>query len=84
MATKSYFMDELHSIRVEIADCKNITKDPRFVDVKVSELESKIGILEAENKLLKESCSNKQNLLEVVLEHNSVLIREKVEAPGKP
>ena len=50
----------------------------------VSELQSKIGILEAENKLLKESCSNKQNLLEVVLEHNSVLIREKVEAPGKP
>ena len=50
----------------------------------VSELQSKIGILEAENKLLKESCSNKQKLLEVVLEHNSVLIREKVEARGKP
>ena len=69
-------MDELHSIRVEIADCKNITKDPTFVDVKVSELESKIGILEAENKLLKESCSNKQKLLKVVLVHNSVLIEE--------
>ena len=27
-----------------------------------------------ENKLLKESCSNEQKLLEVVLEHNSVLI----------
>ena len=28
------------------------------VDVKVSELKSKIGILEAENKLFNESCSN--------------------------
>ena len=45
--------------------------------MKVSELQSKIGILEAENKLLKESCSNKQKLLEDVLEHNSVLIKEK-------
>ena len=44
--------------------------------MKVSELQSKIGILEAENKLLKENCPNKQKLLEVVLEHNSVLIRE--------
>ena len=84
MATKSYFMDELHSIRVEIADCKNITKDPRFVDVKVSELESKIGILEAENKLLKESCSNKQILLKVVLVHNSVLIEENSTHVVKP
>ena len=30
-----------------------------------------------ENKLLKESCSNKQKLLEVAHEHNSVLIKEK-------
>ena len=30
-----------------------------------------------ENKLLKESCSNKEKSLEVVLEHNSVLNREK-------
>ena len=45
--------------------------------MKVSELQSKIGILEAKNKLLKESCSNKQKLLEVAHEHNSVLIKEK-------
>ena len=45
--------------------------------MKVSELQSKIGILEVENKPLKESCSNKQKLLEVVLENNSVLIKEK-------
>ena len=56
MAMKSYFMDELHSIRAEIVNCKNKTKDPTSVDVKVSELQSKTGILEAENKLLKESC----------------------------
>ena len=75
MAMKSYFMDELHSIRAEIVNCKNKTKDPS-VDVNVSEFQSKIGILKAENKLLKESCSNKQKLLEVVLDHNSVLIKE--------
>ena len=68
---KSYFMDELRSIRTEIVNCKNKTKDPTSVDVKVSELQSKIGIFEAENKLLKENCSNKQKLLEAVLEHNS-------------
>ena len=59
MPMKSYFMDELHRIRAEIVTCKNKTKDPTSVDVKVSELQSKIGILEAENNLLKESCSNK-------------------------
>ena len=41
MAMKSYFMDELHSIRAEIVNCKNKTKDPTSVDVKVSELQSK-------------------------------------------
>ena len=56
---------------------KKEAKDPTSVDVKVSELQSKIATLETENKLLKESCSNKQKLLEAVLEHNSVLIKEK-------
>ena len=70
-------MDKLHNISAEIVNCKNKTKDPTSVDMKVSEFQSKIGILKAENKLHKESCSNKQKLLEVVLEHNSVLISEK-------
>ena len=56
-------MDEIHNIRAEIVNCKNKTKDPTSADVKFGEL--------------KESCSNKQKLVEVVLEHNSVLIREK-------
>ena len=77
MAMKPYFMYELHNIHAEIVNRKSKTKDPTFVDVKVSELQNKIGILEAEKKLLKESCSNKQKLLEVVFEHNSALIREK-------
>ena len=55
MAMKCYFMGELHSIRAEIVNCKNNTKYPTSADVKVSEPQS---ILEAENKLLKESCSN--------------------------
>ena len=59
MAMKSYFMDELHSIRAEIVNCKNKRKDPTSVDVKVSELQIKIGILEVENEQLKESRSNK-------------------------
>ena len=70
-------MDKVHSIRAEIVNCKNKTKDPTSVDVKGSALQSKIGILEEENKLLKESCSNQQKLLEVILEHKSVLIKEK-------
>ena len=77
MAMKSYFIDELHSIRAKTVNCKNKTKDPTSVDVKVGELQSKISILEVENKLLKENCSNKKKLLEVVLEHNSILIKEK-------
>ena len=72
---KSYFMDKLHNIRAEIVKWKNKTKHPTSVDVKVSELQSKIDILETENILLL-SCSNKQKLLEVVLEHSSVLIKE--------
>ena len=63
MAMNSYFMDELHNICAEIVSWENKTKDSTSVDVRVSELQSKIGILEAENKLLKESCSNKQNLV---------------------
>ena len=51
MAMKSYFVDELHSIRAEIVNCKSKTKDPTTVDVKVSELQNKIGVLEAKNKL---------------------------------
>ena len=77
MAMKSYFMDELHSILAGIVNCKSKTKDSNSVDVKVSEVQSIIVSTKAENKLLKESCSNKQKLLEAVLEHNSVLIRGK-------
>ena len=60
----------------EIFTYKNKTKDPTSADVKVNELQSKIGIPETEIKLLKETCSNKQ-LFEIVLEHNLTLIREK-------
>ena len=49
MAMKSYFTGELHSIIAEIVNCKNKTKDPTSVDVKVSELQRKIAILEEEN-----------------------------------
>ena len=84
MAMNSYFMDELHNICAEIVSWENKTKDSTSVDVRVSELQSKIGILEAENKLLKESCSKNQKLLEVVLEHNSVLIKEKAKHVVNP
>ena len=76
MTMKSYFMDEFHGIRAEIVTCKNKTKDLDLVDVKVDKLQDKIGILQVENKLLKESCSNNQQLLEVAVEHNSDLIKE--------
>ena len=44
---KSYIMDKFHSICAKIVNCKNKTKDPTSVDVKFSEPQSKIGILEA-------------------------------------
>ena len=72
---KSYFMDELHSIRAEIVNCKNKTKDPTFVDVKVSELQDKIGILEAEYKLLKESCSNLFEVVRDIFRSHTVKVR---------
>ena len=70
-------MNELHNICAEISNCKNKAKDPTSAYVKISELQRSVGILEAKIILLKETWSNKQKLLENVLEHNSVLIREK-------
>ena len=61
MTMKSYFMDELHSIRAEIVNFKNKTKDPTAVDVKVSELQSKIGILEAKINCLKKVAQINKN-----------------------
>ena len=45
-------MVELHSICAEIITCNNKAKDPASVDLEVNGIQSKIGILEAENKLL--------------------------------
>lgn len=63
MTMKSYFMNRLHKIHAETVTCKNKTKDPASVGMEVKELQSKICILEAENKLLKESFPNKQKTL---------------------
>ena len=52
--------------------------------MKVSELQSRIGIFELVNKLLRESFSNKQKLLKVFLEHNSVLIKQKLKHVENP
>ena len=51
----------------KLSIAKTKPKDLTSVDVKVSELQCKTGIIEEEKKLLKESSSNKQKLLEVVL-----------------
>ena len=40
-------MDKFHSICAKIVNCKNKTKDPTSLDMKFSETQSKIGILEA-------------------------------------
>ena len=46
-------MEELHNIRAEIVSCKNKTKDATFVDVKVSELQSKTQIMALEQIKIK-------------------------------
>ena len=56
---ESYFIYGLHNIRAEIFNYENKPKDSTSIDVKVSKLQSKIGSLEAQNKLIKESGSNK-------------------------
>ena len=76
MAMKSFFMDELQTIKNESLKSAKIRNTSNNIDHgTVNSLQTKIKLLENENKLLKDDKKNKQKLIDSVLEHNSNLIQ---------
>ena len=72
MAMKSFFIDELQSLKNN-----KPTFQIRDFSGKIEEkiaMENKIKLLETENKLLKDDLSNKQKIIDTILMHNSKLI----------
>ena len=70
-AIKSYFTDELRSLKNETT----INKE-QVCDINTEEtttLKNKIKLLELENKLLKDDITNKQKFIDTLLQHNSKL-----------
>ena len=69
MAMKSYFMNELRSLKQEApaTNNRNYNQDDTTV------LKSRIKLLELENQLLKCDVSNKQKFIDTILEYNSKL-----------
>ena len=71
IAIKSYFTDELRSLKNETT----INKE-QVCDINTEEtttLKNKIKLLELENKLLKDDITNKQKFIDTLLQHNSKL-----------
>ena len=76
MAMKSFFMDELQTIKNESLKSAKIRNTSTNIDHgTVDSLQTKIKLLENENKLLKDDIKNKQKLIDSILEHNSNLIQ---------
>ena len=73
MEMKSYFIDELRSLKNETTVNKkqvcNINTD------ETTTLKNKIKLLELENKLLKDDVTNKQKFMDTVLQQNSKLVK---------
>ena len=71
IAIKSYFIDELRSLKNETT----INKE-HVCDINTEEtttLKNNIKLLELENKLLKDDITNKQKFIDTLLQHNSKL-----------
>ena len=76
MAMKSFFMDELQTIKNESLKSAKIRNTSTNIDHgTVDKLQTKIKLLEKENKLLKDDIKNKQKLIDSTVEHNSNLIQ---------
>ena len=74
MAMKSFFMDELQTIKNETLKSAKIRNTSNNIDHgTVNSLQTKIKLLENENELLKDDIKNKQKLIDSILEHNSNL-----------
>ena len=75
MAMKSFFMDELQAIKNESVKSAKIRNTSTNIDHgTVDKLQTKIKLLQNENKLLKDDRKNKQKLIDSILEHNSNLV----------
>ena len=80
MAMKSYFMDELRSLKQEAPVTKN--QDNNQDDT--TALKNRIKLLELENQLLKCDVSNKQKFIDTILKHNSKLSHNIYVTPASP
>ena len=75
MAMKSLFMDELQTVKNESLKSAKIQNTSTNIDHgTVDKLQTKIKLLQNENKLLKDDIKNRQKLIDSILEHNSNLI----------
>ena len=77
LALKSYFMDELISLKDQIKDYK-INDDVQELSIEKSEdlilLTERVKYLESENEFLKDDIFNKQKLIDKLLEKNNKLV----------
>ena len=79
MAMKSYFMDELRSLKQEAP----VTKKRDYNQDETNALKNTIKLSELENQLLKCDVSNKQKFIDTILEHNSKLIHNIDVSPAR-
>ena len=76
MAMKSFFMDELQTLKNESLKSATIRNTSTNIDHgTVDSLQTKNKLLENENKLLKDDIKSKQKLTDSILEHNGNLIQ---------
>ena len=77
LAFKSYFMDEILSLKGQIKDYK-INDNVQELSTEKSEdlilLRERVKYLESENKFLKDDIFNKQKLIDKLLENNNKLV----------
>ena len=80
MAMKSYFMDELRSLKQEAP----VTKERDYNQDETTPLKFRIKLLELENQLLKCGASNKQKFIDMLIKHNSKLSHNIDVTPASP
>ena len=76
MTMKSFFMDELQTIKNKLLTYAKTRNTSTNIDHgTIDSLQTKIKLLETENKLLKDDMKNKQKLIDSILKHNRNLIQ---------
>ena len=73
IAIKSFFTDELRSLKNDKQRATNKGQDCDINTEETTTLKNKIKLLELENKLLKDDITNKQKFIDTLLQHNSKL-----------